>query len=239
MKKLEHALGAARKRADDLASDEELARDLVIIRSKLAAWLVLTLELAGLLHKYGHFKFEIGNIVAYLRNAVSEIEVALGASLSELDNSVVGIAEGREKAPPKPAQPVLKVITPAPEPQFTLFALQPLRYQQNGQQKLVARHGLAEGLTDAQRRMALELKIACTLDDARIPDLRKRQISQHVQVHHTYNLDDGTPPPGALIMDLPPKNRDYRLPSNYEPKGAADVRLPIAAARSTEKDEDK
>ncbi len=222
------ALNDEKLKAIWLADSKILAKDVGDIRVMTPRVLELVRTYAALFQKptISGLRFEASRVGDYTADFVNQLETAMSVLQPDLDGAVGNVATGKEKLPK--LTPVLKIVQPEPEQRTTWFALQILKFQQDGQQKLVARYDLAS-LTEAQSRMGLELNVIVPLDHESVPGLRARQVTQIAQAHHAYDLDSGQRPQGVAIMDVPNKERHrphYQLP----PTASADLPAPRAAA---------
>jgi hypothetical protein len=108
----EAKLAAERLAADRQAASEALATQTDAIEKQLAPWLARTRDLAAAAALVGPVSFETDQVGAYLRNAASEIELALAVSISNLRGSVAAILAGHQ---PIPRASVATTRTPPPD----------------------------------------------------------------------------------------------------------------------------
>lgn len=196
--------------------------------ASIAAWIPAAQDVAEL-------TLDAGGLPLYGEKSLLELPPAVAMAIEAVRGRVIPDVMSGNKPATIASKPALVAPAPLPEAEKrpAWFALQALKYQQDGQQQLIGRYSVAT-LNDAQSRLGLELKVICGLDDERIPALRRLQ-GKRPEPHQAWDLDTGEPPQGVIYTDLPRKGRgDYRLPANYAPSVPTDVRLPVAAARKAE-----
>jgi hypothetical protein len=201
-----------------------------VLLESIAAWIPAAADVAEI-------SLDAAGLPLYGEKSLVELPPAVDMAAQTVRGRIILDVLAGNKPPVIASKPTLvpAVLAPAEPPSFALFALQHLRYQRDGREVLVARFDLAQGLTASQRNMALlELKIAVDLDDERISELRKRQVSQIVQRHLCWDIDTGAAPAGSTIMPLP--TRERHTPKYHPPTGTPE--LPVAAARNEGTDHD-
>jgi hypothetical protein len=203
--------------------------------NSLAAWIPAAEDVAEIC-------LDASGLLPYGQRSATELPPAVAMAVDAVRRRIVPDVLAGNKPPTIGAKPTLVPAAPkpAPEPREAFLALQPVRYQhaELGGMQLVNRFCTVT-LNSLQAETGLRLQVIVRVDDPSVPGLRKRLVTMQLpEEHHTWNLDDGSPPAGIVYRDVPSK-ATYRLPATFAPKESTDVRLPIAAARSTEKDEDK
>lgn len=130
----EQRLDAERTAAERKAASEKLSRDLDAVEQALPGFLEAGRVFTGALEEL-HHSFEMQQMLAFVTNMMSQVEIASAFSLTELRGTVSRIATGDAPMPaPKPVAPPVVVAEPAPETRV-VFSTRSLKWTENGRQR--------------------------------------------------------------------------------------------------------
>jgi hypothetical protein len=194
---VERQLAEEEHRVQRQVVSEKLKTDLAAACSKVMPWLANTRELAVAFEVLEPANFESGSIARYLRNAVSEIEIAANFVTAAIDSQASAIYNGHA---PLPNQPALAAAPQAASPATTkVFTVKPICWQDQGNAAFTRRHpafsqvDLAPALADR----AIVLSAAIAENDPRVRPLSRGRSPVHAALEECVRLDGNPLEPAA------------------------------------------
>jgi hypothetical protein len=187
----EAKLRAEQEAAERKGAAETMAAQLLQIEEMLPAWLEFSRKFGAAFEAIAYWRPEAGQVSAYIRNAVSEIQNAMELTGSDLRRTVAGVRDGNGPIPRAPvavAPPQLAPVEAVPMQQ--VFMMRAARYRNaDGRQVALGQYRVsALPLPVAER--ALKTGAAVSIADPRRRELQGMKGMVDPDLSRCEALDD-------------------------------------------------
>jgi hypothetical protein len=170
------------------------------VETRRTVWLESTIDLIAALDAVAPAQYEMGQVAGFLRNACSEVEMALDVGVPNLRASVEAIRDGHMPIPKDAPVIEAKPLAPAKPTLTAVFATHALTWiDENGSQRIIGKWRDIE-LPEPAAAFALQARLAVLPNDPMCSKSRG-QSPGHPEPSWLNNLDTKI---GPNIQGVPP-----------------------------------